>query len=50
MQRFKSAHPRSVFSTSIPPSTTPSTINDISALRIFRAEAVARWQDAVAVA
>ena len=32
MQRFKSARSRSVFSISIPPSTTPSTINDISSL------------------
>jgi transposase-like protein len=32
MQRFNQLDPRSVFSTSIPLSTTPSTINDISSL------------------
>lgn len=54
LQRFKSARSVQCFSTCIPPSTT--TFNhqrhliSRSTLRIFRAEAAARWRDAVAVA
>ena len=54
MQRFKSSRSAQRFFSVHPPFTTPSThqkhLVSRSTLRIFRAEAAARWQDAVAAA